>query len=578
MSSLDGSRLWTPPPIGRRALPEGAQGNEPCIRAGSERGLRETAVDNCLDASNLLTETRTSTTADGLQGMGGQLVDLQEDGEQVEKERDKPTTDRRTDQGGGYPRKAAAGSPSLAAPGQCPPPRQTSKHGNDGCLVDDAAAIWQQFGAELDTMLSTLQNSELRGKTRPDCHAEIGKGGALAPGRDEPETTSSLLARVPGQVLALHTRMRPFSTPIDPVIGSLPEGLCVLSAAKRFLIAASKGAALVNEADFQAAPSSGKRRRERVLWEKRANARRLECVLECLEIVPNIAVLCSILLQGAVQSNTAKAVVQLVSRNGKSLETDRRPLVQSLRMLKAANNNLLILVAPGLPAQVVWAETPLPYRNFAELVAAAGGTLENIVPSHHLTSPDEAGYLQFLRARAADVASKDKQDWQRVRSEAASFGLTTPSLPPTSRDKEPTDRSANAGMQRVLGDLSAAERAGAATWSYSGHGITALYPWPLHCWDAHSAEQAEPTSKRLRRKQLLLTGYSRIQTVADKVRSLWGQLQLGHLLPAPLQISGASGSEQDLLEREREAPSKRPRNAAVGNPAPPSKQGRPSDD
>eukprot|EP00961_Rhodomonas_salina_P202988 2738801-Rhodomonas_salina.1 len=61
------------------------------------------------------------------------------------------------------------------------------------------------------------------------------------------------------------------------------------------------------------------------------------------------------------------------------METDAAALQHSGRMLKAARNNILILVASGIDAQLAWTSLPRPFENFSDLLLAAGGSLGNIL-------------------------------------------------------------------------------------------------------------------------------------------------------------------------------------------------------
>eukprot|EP00961_Rhodomonas_salina_P002012 27830-Rhodomonas_salina.3 len=119
------------------------------------------------------------------------------------------------------------------------------------------------------------------------------------------------------------------------------------------------------------------------------------------EMIPNITSMMHVMLQleGGVQSNTLKEVVLLTMQQCKLLETDTKQLTHSLPMLKALESNIVLLVATGLPVQMVWVDLPMQFRTFAAMVSEAGGGLDNNVPAQSLATPDEEGYHQFLKCQ-----------------------------------------------------------------------------------------------------------------------------------------------------------------------------------
>eukprot|EP00961_Rhodomonas_salina_P295213 3935246-Rhodomonas_salina.1 len=100
-------------------------------------------------------------------------------------------------------------------------------------------------------------------------------------------------------------------------------------------------------------------------------------------------------------------------------------------MLKAATSNLIVLVAPGINAQVAWAGLPRPFRSFDAMLTAAGGDLRHIlhIPTsaldtatdatdqHQTGSAVWAEAMYDARLGRADTVRMAKDDgfWQRVR-------------------------------------------------------------------------------------------------------------------------------------------------------------------
>eukprot|EP00961_Rhodomonas_salina_P292226 3932748-Rhodomonas_salina.1 len=363
-------------------------------------------------------------------------------------------------------------------------------------------------------------------------------------------TGADVLADVPQDIKEQHSRMRKLPQRPDALLGELPSEFDVIATTKLFLAAADRGAAGIAAAEEEANPSSGLKlqRRVRAQWEKKANSRRIECILNCMDAIPNIMVFFHVLLQGGVQTNTLKGVVKLSMKNGKLLETEAKPLATSLRMVKALENNLEVYVAPGLPAQVAWADVPKPFKTFEDMVSAAGGTLANIVPLHELESHDEQGYKVYLRCRDTDLSHQYQAEYLQLRSKARHFGVVAPPEPPRAFVPEGLKvQEGNKTLSNLLESQTDEERESWTTDPFSGHHVTWHFPFLL--WGLEDDRGGERLSKRARRRALLQISIERIRRTAQRIRWQYARLQLSGLLESEQQTDSDSSSEDgDLMD------------------------------
>eukprot|EP00961_Rhodomonas_salina_P165710 2232724-Rhodomonas_salina.1 len=99
-------------------------------------------------------------------------------------------------------------------------------------------------------------------------------------------------------------------------------------------------------------------------------------------------------------------------------------LTHSGRMIKAATTNVLILVAQGYDAQLAWTGMPQPFKSLADLLEAAGGSLDFILQNQlepaaktdPVSAAAESEYTSRLSQATDTCDSKEKSLWKRMCS------------------------------------------------------------------------------------------------------------------------------------------------------------------
>ena len=200
------------------------------------------------------------------------------------------------------------------------------------------------------------------------------------------------------------------------------------------------------------------------------------------KVLPTITAFLNCMLQRGVKSPSVQDAVASTIKNAKRIETDPKPLVLSGRMVHAAASEIVVLTAEGYAAQVAWAEEPEPMESFADLFAAAGGQLRNIIQlsNAELTCEQaEKAYSDRMEQAAEDRASRDAGLWTKVKKQCEAEGIRgIPALPfhPLS-DAGPKDHSDNSHVEQLLAKGTVEKLLACWEWKWSAHGVKWIFPF-----------------------------------------------------------------------------------------------------
>eukprot|EP00961_Rhodomonas_salina_P197785 2668975-Rhodomonas_salina.2 len=170
-----------------------------------------------------------------------------------------------------------------------------------------------------------------------------------------------------------------------------------------------------------------------------------------------------------------KEAIAAAVDNGKSLETDVGPLTSSTQMVKAAGSNVVILTAQAINAQVGWADLPVPFASFSDILMAAGGQLLLIL---HLqgdfegadASAAETMYRDKLQQSADVRAQQEHVLWVRIHDMCRAHNINLPeALWEPLRTSARADHSCNAALTSAIASLPSFLRKQAATSPFCGH-------------------------------------------------------------------------------------------------------------
>jgi len=280
----------------------------------------------------------------------------------------------------------------------------------------------------------------------------------------------------------------------------------------------------------------------------------LQSVTTARQLLPNVTTLLHCLLQRGVQSTTIKEAAGAAATNQKRWETDDKPLHESLRMLKAATSQIIILVASGFDAQVGWADLPRPFDSFQEMVEVAGG-LQHIMLVDPATANDlRTGEQTYKERLAASSQRHEKQDqalWTAVRKQCEDLGIQIPRHPtrPLTGTKR-RDFSDRDEIRNLLQGSKTGNTRQHTSAPFCGHKLELLYPWTdVHPNDhnpvltAPSGQSAEPVA------------FTRMAKAAATTLAIWESIGLGMLIEASEQEKATVRSVQTAAARNFNASS-----------------------
>eukprot|EP00961_Rhodomonas_salina_P295584 3935595-Rhodomonas_salina.1 len=86
-------------------------------------------------------------------------------------------------------------------------------------------------------------------------------------------------------------------------------------------------------------------------------------------------------------------------------------------MWKAATSQVLVLAAFREQKQIAWADTPVPYATFDEMLTAASGDLGQIIaldnPTPRSASQAQHEYDEHIKQAAAEREARDGAIWSK---------------------------------------------------------------------------------------------------------------------------------------------------------------------
>eukprot|EP00961_Rhodomonas_salina_P064135 862336-Rhodomonas_salina.1 len=275
--------------------------------------------------------------------------------------------------------------------------------------------------------------------------------------------------------------------------------------------------------------------------------------LRAQRVIPHATAYMHCNLQRGVKSSSLRDAVASAVNNAKRIETDPTPMVHSLSMNKAASSQFVDLTADGYASQIAWTDTPVPVETFNDILAAADGSLQNIIQLSNLQLTRQQAkdaYEDRMEQAVESRKSKTAGMWTKFRGQCTDHGVKgipakqwpQPAAMPRDLSVQKDKKKGATSMGKALEDLSAEQQHGAKTWSLSMHALLWTFPWT-----ENSTSKGKPALARSGTGKETVA-FSRMINAAVVMLQVWEELQVVQYL----EVSEATTATLHRLRAERE--------------------------